>query len=151
MDLKERLKEFIRNQGVTIKGFERSLGMSNGYVNSISKGLGDTYMNRLIENYPNLNIRWLLTGEGEMLVSGNTATAGVGSNQVVGNNTGHISQTTATDLTSTISSLTEIIKQAQENTATAQAQTNALITQLRESQDQITALINLLNAQNRQK
>lgn len=67
MDLKQRLKEFIAHGGLTIKGFERSLGMSNGYVNSISKGLGDEYMNKLIENYPNLNVVWLLTGEGDML------------------------------------------------------------------------------------
>lgn len=70
MTVKERLKDFIKVEKITVKAFEESLEMSNGYVNSISKGIGDAYMRKLIEKYPNLNIKWLLTGEGEMLNSG---------------------------------------------------------------------------------
>lgn len=69
MTVKERLKDFIKVEKITVKAFEESLEMSNGYVNSISKGIGDAYMRKLIEKYPNLNIKWLLTGEGQMLNS----------------------------------------------------------------------------------
>lgn len=158
MDKKERLRrafEYQRGKGVlkTQKDLATALGATASNVSKALNGdsnfLTTSFLERFVETFPETSLRWLLTGEGDMLVSGNTATAGNGSNQVVGNNTGHISQTTASDLTTTIADLTDIIKQAQATTITAQAQTNALIAQLSESQAQVTALINLLNAQDR--
>lgn len=154
MSLKERLKDYIKSQSITIKDFERSLGMSNGYVNSISKGLGDEYMTRLIEKYPTLNIPWLLTGEGDMLI-GDTPITNNGTNQQVAQNVrGHVTQSVTTDLATTISELTEIIKQSQaiastsqEIAITAQRQLNSTLNQLTESQNQITTLIDLINRQ----
>ena len=67
MSVKKRLKEFIRSQGFTISSFEKDINVSNGYVNSISKGIGGEILLSILEKSPNLNINWLLTGEGEML------------------------------------------------------------------------------------
>lgn len=67
MSVKKRLKEFIRSQGFTISGFEKDINVSNGYVNSISKGIGGEILLSILEKSPNLNINWLLTGQGEML------------------------------------------------------------------------------------
>lgn len=67
MKVKERLKKFIKSQGLTISSFEKSINVSNGYVNSISKGIGGEILLTILEKSPNLNMNWLLTGEGEML------------------------------------------------------------------------------------
>ncbi|WP_288765081.1 hypothetical protein [uncultured Porphyromonas sp.] len=151
MSLKERLKDYIKSQSITIKDFERSLGMSNGYVNSISKGLGDEYMTRLIEKYPTLNIPWLLTGEGDMLI-GDTNVSG---NHSLGVNNGSVThsfnsqlessflkafEASQTQLTTTLAQLST----SQTQLINSQSQTTALIEQLAKSQQQISELINLL-------
>lgn len=65
--VKERLTLFIKNKGLSQSAFERMCGLSNGYVNNISKGLGATKLAEISLCYPELNQRWLLTGEGQML------------------------------------------------------------------------------------
>ncbi len=67
MSVKERLKIFIKSQDIQQNAFESSINSSNGYINSISKSIGIDKLNSIIENYPILNIEWLLTGKGEML------------------------------------------------------------------------------------
>ena len=67
MSVKKRLKDFIKSQGLTISGFEKDINVSNGYVNSISKGIGGEVLLSILENSPKLNIDWLLTGKGSML------------------------------------------------------------------------------------
>lgn len=67
MNVKERLKRFIESRNISIRAFEESIRASNGYVNSISKSVGIDKLELIIENYPNLNMEWLLTGKGEML------------------------------------------------------------------------------------
>lgn len=70
MGVKDRVKLFCRQSKMTIKDFEGSIKVSNGYVNSISKGIGEDKLSLIIEKYPNLSIEWLLTGTGEMLKQG---------------------------------------------------------------------------------
>lgn len=67
--VKERLVMFIKNRGLSQKRFEAMVGLSNGYVNNISKGLGASKMAEISLHFPELNQQWLLTGEGEMLNS----------------------------------------------------------------------------------
>lgn len=66
MTVKDRIKEFCKAESLTISAFEESIGVSNGYVNAISKSIGLDKLNTIIEKYSNLNIEWLLTGKGEM-------------------------------------------------------------------------------------
>lgn len=66
---KERLKTFITSLNLTNSAFEKSLGLSNGYINSMRKGLGYDKLEQLSNLYTDLNMGWLLTGEGEMLKS----------------------------------------------------------------------------------
>lgn len=70
MNTKERLKSYVKSLGLTVKEFELSINASNGYVNSISKGIGEDYLSIIIEKYPNLSIEWLLTGKGSMIKDG---------------------------------------------------------------------------------
>jgi hypothetical protein len=69
MSVKDRIKMFIYSQKLTISAFEVSILASNGYVNSISKSIGLDKLEKIIEKYPNLNITWLLTGNGEMILN----------------------------------------------------------------------------------
>lgn len=65
--VKERLVTFIKRKGLSQKKFETMVGLSNGYVNNISKGIGAEKMQRILSVFPELNQEWLLTGEGAML------------------------------------------------------------------------------------
>lgn len=73
----ERLKMFIDSQGVTIKAFERSIGMSNAsFGKSLKNGgnIGSDKVENILQVYPQLNPSWLLTGEGSMILGEETAT-----------------------------------------------------------------------------
>ena len=65
--VKERIISFLKEKKLSQSAFEKSTGLSNGYVNNISKGIGAEKLQRIIEVYPELSQAWLLTGEGEML------------------------------------------------------------------------------------
>ena len=67
--VKERLKEFIKFKGITMKSFEERCGLSTGYVTSMRKGFGERKLNNVLKAFPELNRDWLLFGEGEMLKS----------------------------------------------------------------------------------
>ncbi|MEO7977735.1 S24 family peptidase [Flavobacterium sp.] len=66
MSVKERIKIFIEYSNMTISAFEKSINVTNGYVNSISKSIGIDKINTILENYPNLSLEWLFTGHGSM-------------------------------------------------------------------------------------
>ncbi len=67
MTVKDRIKAFCKAEGIAVSAFEKNIGVSNGYVNAISRSIGIDYLNTIIEKYSMLNIEWLLTGRGEML------------------------------------------------------------------------------------
>lgn len=69
LTVKDRLVAFIKHKGLSQSRFEKSVGLSNGFVNNISKGIGADKLQRILCVYPDLNTSWLLTGEGEMLKS----------------------------------------------------------------------------------
>lgn len=69
MGVKDRVKAYCKAQNTTVTAFETSIGVSNGYVNSISKSIGIDKVATILEKYPNLNLEWLLTGIGSMLKS----------------------------------------------------------------------------------
>ena len=67
MSVKKRIKEFIKSEGLTDVEFQKKINVGNGYINNISKGIGDDKIKTILEVYPNLNFDWLFTGRGEML------------------------------------------------------------------------------------
>lgn len=67
MSVKERIIGFIKAQGLKVSEFERRCGLSNGYISSMRKGLGENKLNNVLNEFPSLNRDWLLYGEGEML------------------------------------------------------------------------------------
>lgn len=49
--------------------FAQSLGVTQGFLNSVihgKKGIGDTILINIAKVYKNVNLNWLITGEGEM-------------------------------------------------------------------------------------
>lgn len=70
--MNERLKKFLDFEGMSVRQFEAKIGSSDGkiakFLTSNSSLKSDT-LNMIMENFPQLSIEWLLTGEGEMLKS----------------------------------------------------------------------------------
>lgn len=67
MTVKERIIEFIKAIGISVNGFERSCGLSVGYLRQLRKEPSREKIKSIIIAFPQLNEQWLLTGEGEML------------------------------------------------------------------------------------
>lgn len=67
MSVKERLKIFVKSKDISISAFENSISASNGYVNSMRKAISNDKLQVILEQYPDLNPEWLLTGSGNML------------------------------------------------------------------------------------
>lgn len=67
MSAKDRLKKYLTFKQIKDSEFTRSIGASPGYIQAMSKGFGRHYEKLVREKYPDLNMAWLLTGEGDML------------------------------------------------------------------------------------
>lgn len=66
----ERLHFFINYKKKSIREFERFSGIKTGVISSAIRknaAIGSDKLFKISVNYPDLNIKWLLTGEGEML------------------------------------------------------------------------------------
>ena len=71
---KERLFAFIKAIGFSVREFERTLGVSNGTLGHLSDTLSANVKDKISTNFQQLNMDWLLTGNGEMLVSSTEGT-----------------------------------------------------------------------------
>lgn len=67
MTIKERIIKLIKRKDITQKFFCDKLGVSHNYITTINKSIPSDRLVQIIELYPDLNIDWLLTGQGEML------------------------------------------------------------------------------------
>lgn len=67
----DRLKKFRQQKGLTQLDLARTLKISQGYISSVERNQKAPGKELLIalKRYYNLNINWLLTGEGEMFES----------------------------------------------------------------------------------
>lgn len=65
--VKERLIEFIEQENMSQRAFCLSIGKSPTFVSSMRKSTSSDEIYNISVRYPNLNIEWLLTGEGSML------------------------------------------------------------------------------------
>jgi len=96
MNVKERIYFFVKAKGITIKKFEEDSQLSNGYVSSMRKSLGEEKLNNVLKAFPELNRDWLLYGEGEMLKSSVNIENGDNSTQVIGDGN-HVSAPSTLD------------------------------------------------------
>ena len=66
----DRVHSYIEFKQMKPSNFERVIGVSNGYLNTQKKrgsDLGESVMNKVLDNCPDMNPVWLLTGQGEMI------------------------------------------------------------------------------------
>ncbi len=66
----DRLFQFIEHAGLSARQFDLSIGASNGYALRMKKNrasIGSDVIENILRIYPQLNVVWLLTGEGTML------------------------------------------------------------------------------------
>ena len=67
----ERLKEFIDYKRISLNSFDKSIGASNGYIGKQIKNkasMGSDIIEKIISMYPDLNLTWLITGHGNMIL-----------------------------------------------------------------------------------
>ena len=65
MEIKDRIDEFIALKGLTVKAFEKEIGISNGLWTK-AKTLSEDVLLKTIAHYPEINSDWLLKGKGNM-------------------------------------------------------------------------------------
>ncbi len=66
----DRLMQFIKYSGLSARQFDLSIGAGNGYTLRMQKNnasIGSDVIENIIKTYPELNLVWLITGEGNML------------------------------------------------------------------------------------
>jgi hypothetical protein len=76
MTIAERIYIIAENEGITITGLERNIGASKGVLSRAIKNKTDIqskWLAIIVENYPQYNAAWLLTGKGDMLLGESTS------------------------------------------------------------------------------
>lgn len=71
MKVTDRLQEYLNFRKISPYTFERTCGIANGYLKKQMKGkgsIGSEIVERITDKYKDLNITWLLTGKGQMLL-----------------------------------------------------------------------------------
>lgn len=68
----ERIKQLIDNEGITVRAFEKLISASNGLIRKAITNNSDIqskWLEPIVDNFPQYNVEWLITGKGEMLKS----------------------------------------------------------------------------------
>ncbi|HVZ24751.1 MAG TPA: hypothetical protein VG842_01785 [Sediminibacterium sp.] len=72
MRLIDRLYSYLQEKQISAYAFERSCGVSNGYLSKQLKGkgaVGSDILEKIKQGYPDLSIVWLVTGKGSMQIN----------------------------------------------------------------------------------
>lgn len=67
MTVKKRLIKYLGYKKIGQKRFALSVGLSSGYVNAIKNSIQPATIEKISIQYPDLNVAWLLTGQGAMI------------------------------------------------------------------------------------
>ncbi|MEN9697634.1 MAG: hypothetical protein RLZ56_1055 [Bacteroidota bacterium] len=68
----ERIAIYLQFKAIAPYSFERKIHLSNGYVAKQLKhngSVGSDILIRICEHYPDLNMLWVLTGDGSMILN----------------------------------------------------------------------------------
>lgn len=60
--VKERLKAYLSENNISMAEFGRRIGVSPAYITSMRKSIQPDKVERIKEEFPDLDIDWLLTG-----------------------------------------------------------------------------------------
>lgn len=70
MSIINRIYQFIDNKRISVNEFSNIVGVSNGYFakqRSNNASIGSHIVEKIVIQYPELNLRWLFTGDGAMI------------------------------------------------------------------------------------
>lgn len=67
--VKDRLKQYLSAKHISMAEFGRRIGVSGAYVTSMRKSIQPDKVEKIKSEFPDLNIDWLLTGDGVMCES----------------------------------------------------------------------------------
>ena len=121
MTINEKIRTFLKDKGISINSFEKSIGVSGGYLRHTENLSGDV-LRRICKIYPEISAEWLLR-DGDIIPT----------TQQVGDITG--SEVSGVNLTgNTIlcpseeyKDLLQIVKKYQEQTSVFQQQISDLL------------------------
>jgi beta-glucosidase/6-phospho-beta-glucosidase/beta-galactosidase len=65
--VKERLIAYLSYKRISKAEFGRRIGVSSAFVTSMSKSIQPDKVQRISLEFPDINISWLITGDGDML------------------------------------------------------------------------------------
>lgn len=68
---KQRILQFIDYQGISKQFFFNETGLKRGLLDAdkLDSSISDIYLTKILATYPQLSPEWLLTGQGEMILS----------------------------------------------------------------------------------
>ncbi len=72
MKIIDRIVAFIKHKKLSMRAFETSIGLSNGYISKqykSSASVGGDIIEKIIMEHTDLNPLWLITGKGSMLIN----------------------------------------------------------------------------------
>ena len=67
-DLIDRLFKFMEHKGLSQNQFEITCGLPHSDIRSRKQGPTASYVAKIITKFPELNLNWLVSGKGQMLV-----------------------------------------------------------------------------------
>jgi hypothetical protein len=65
--MRDRLRTYIHHKGITIYSFCKQAGLARNFLQWETAGISAKSMQKIGQAYPDLNLQWVATGEGEML------------------------------------------------------------------------------------
>ena len=68
----DRLLQYLSHKNLSPYNFEKNCGIANGYLSKQAKGkgtIGSKIVEKITDRYKDLYITWLLTGNGQMLIT----------------------------------------------------------------------------------
>lgn len=63
MDMKKRVQELCKKNGISVSELEKTLGFGNGYISKLGQSTPNTSKIKLIADYFNVSIDYIITGE----------------------------------------------------------------------------------------
>lgn len=90
--IKDRIDAYCAFKKIAVSAFERHCGISNGYFGNLKNAPSMKMRGRIQSAFPDLNMEWLITGNGDMLLPAETPSIvtgniiGNGNNVIAGNN-----------------------------------------------------------------
>lgn len=67
-ETQQRLCQLAEALGISNRELSRSIGMSDSYIASLSNDITLGVANKISITYPQVNLTWLVTGKGEILI-----------------------------------------------------------------------------------